>query len=404
MVSGAVRLACLVDRGQEKFQRGNAKHPKFAKAAKFFRISSFAYFASFACFAFYQSQAEGIKMARQIGFGLVGCGMIGKVQAEAIKSIAGARLLAVCGRNEKSVSEFAAKFDASGYTDYNQFLNHPGMQIVTICTPSGTHAELGVKAARAGKHVLTEKPIEINLERADALIDACDRAGVKLGVIFQSRFLPDVQKIKRAIDEGKLGRLMIGDAYVKWYRAPEYYGPGTWRGTLALDGGGALINQAIHTVDLLRWMMGPVETAFAMKAALRYPHIEAEDTLVASLRFQNGALGVIEAATSAKPGFKRRLEISGERGTVILDGDAISGWAIDGETDVKSEGEQITDGSANPAAISNEGHRRQIEDMMNAVIENRAPMVDGREGRKSLEVVCALYESANHGQIVSLGG
>lgn len=338
-------------------------------------------------------------MITEIGFGIVGCGLIGKVQAEAIASIPGARLVAVCGRDEKRTAEFAARFGATGYTDYDRFLKHPGLQVVNVCTPSGLHAEQGIAAARAGKHVLVEKPIETALEKADALIEACDRHGVKLGVIFQSRFLPAAQKIKRAIDEGRLGRLMIGDAYVKWYRAPEYYAD-SWHGALALDGGGALINQAIHTVDLLRWMMGPVETAFAMKSALRYPHIEAEDTLVASLRFQNGALGVIEAATSAKPGFKRRLEISGERGAVILDGDVISCWAIDGESEDAVDGEQITDGSANPAAISNEGHRRQIEDMMRAVIEDRAPMIDGREGRKSLELVVALYASANTGEVI----
>lgn len=340
-------------------------------------------------------------MTTEIGFGVVGCGLIGKVQAEAIASIPGARLVAVCARDEKRTAEFAAKFGATGYTNYDQFLRHPGLQIVNICTPSGLHAEQGIAAAQAGKHVLVEKPIETTLEKADALIEACDRSGVKLGVIFQSRFLPAVQKIKHAIGEGKLGRLMLGDAYVKWYRAPEYYAD-SWHGTMALDGGGALINQAIHTVDLLRWMMGPVDVAFAMKGALRYPHIEAEDTLVANLRFQNGALGVIEATTSAKPGFKRRLEISGERGTVILDGDAISVWEIDGESEEANESEQITDGSANPAAISNEGHRRQIEDMMRAVIEDRAPMIDGREGRKSLEVVVALYESAASGQAIRI--
>ena len=338
----------------------------------------------------------------EIGFGIVGGGMIGAVQAAAIEQIRGAKLVAVCGRDEARTAEFTAKFGCADYTDYDRFLQHPGLQIVNICTPSGTHAELGIRAAEAGKHVLTEKPIEINLERADALIEACDRAGVKLGVIFQSRFLPAVQRIKQAIDEGRLGKLMIGDALVKWYRAPEYYAPGTWRGTLKMDGGGALINQAIHTVDLLRWVMGPAESAFAMKAALRYPHIEAEDTLVGNVKFQNGALGVIQATTSAKPGFKRRLEISGERGTVILDGDAISVWAIDGEDGNLGEAEQLTDGSANPAAISNEGHRRQIEDMMHAVIENRAPMIDGREGRKSLELVMALYAAANEGKPVRL--
>ncbi len=340
-------------------------------------------------------------MTNEIGFGVVGGGMIGAVQTAAIQQISGARLRAVCGRDAQRTTDFAARFGASGYTSYEEFLKHPGLHVVNICTPSGTHAELGIQAAEAGKHVLVEKPIETTPEKADTLIAACDKAGVKLGVIFQSRFLPAVQRIKQAIDEGRLGKLMIGDAFVKWYRAPEYYAD-SWHGTLALDGGGALINQAIHTVDLLRWMMGPVETAFAMKAALRYPHIEAEDTLAGTVRFQNGALGLIQATTSAKPGFKRRLEISGERGTIILDGDAISVWAIDGEDNDLGQAEQLTDGSANPAAISNEGHRRQIEDMMRAVIEDRPPMIDGREGRKSLELVAALYASANAGQPVKL--
>ncbi|HKX33518.1 MAG TPA: Gfo/Idh/MocA family oxidoreductase [Blastocatellia bacterium] len=341
-------------------------------------------------------------MTTEIGLGVVGCGMIGRVHAEAVRSIAGARLLAVCARDPERTAEFAAGFEVAGYTDYREFLQHPGLQIVTICTPSGTHAELGIQAAQAGKHVLVEKPIEITLERADTLIRACDQAGVKLGVIFQSRFLPAVQQLQQAVAQGRLGRLMIGDAYIKWFRAPEYYAPGSWHGTLRLDGGGALINQAIHTVDLLRWIMGPVETVFAMKAALRYPQIEAEDTLVANLRFQNGALGVIEAATSVKPGFKRRLEISGERGTVILDGDALGCWAIEGEREAVGDQPQLTDGSANPAAISNEGHRRQIQDLIQAVNEDRPPMIDGREGRKSLELVAALYESALRGEAVKL--
>lgn len=341
-------------------------------------------------------------MTTNIGFGLVGCGMIGKVQAEAIKSIPGAELLAVFSRDRQRTAEFASRFEISGYTEYDEFLAHPGLSIVTICTPNGTHAQLGIEAAKAGKHLLVEKPIEIDLERADALIAACERAGVKLGVIFQSRFLAEAQQIKRAIDEGRLGRLLIGDAYVKWYRAPEYYAPGSWHGTTSLDGGGALINQAIHTVDLLRWMMGPVETVFAMKAALRYPHLEGEDTLVASLRFKNGALGVIEAATSAKPGFRRRLEISGERGTVMLDGDAIGCWALEGEEDEARDSPQLTDGSANPAAISNEGHRRQLQDMISAVQDDRAPMIDGREGRKALELVRAIYQSAESGEAVKL--
>jgi predicted dehydrogenase len=342
-------------------------------------------------------------MTTTIGFGLVGCGMVGAVHAEAIKAIAGARLVAVCGRNAERTSAFAARFGAAGYTDDEKFLAHPGLEIVNVCTPSGTHAEWGCRAAAAGKHVLVEKPIEINLERADRLIRACDEAGVKLGVIFQSRFLPAARRIKHAVEEGRLGRLMLGDAYVKWYRAPQYYAPGSWHGTLALDGGGALINQAIHTVDLLRWVMGPAESVFALSGALRHRGIEAEDTLIATLRFECGALGVIEATTSVAPGFRRRLEVSGERGTVILDGDVISTWALEGESEsADTSGEQITDGSADPAAIAAEGHRRQIEDMIMAVIEDREPVVSGREGRKSLELVTALYRSAAQGQLVTL--
>ncbi len=340
-------------------------------------------------------------MTSPIGFGVIGAGSIGKVHAEAITAMPGAKLLAVCGREARRTSEFAARFNATAYTDYEQFLAHPGLQIVNICTPSGLHAEQGCQAAAAGKHLLVEKPIEITLERADKLIRTCDEAKVKLGVIFQSRLMPAVQRLKRALDDGKFGRLMMGDAYIKWSRAPEYYAAGSWHGTLALDGGGALINQAIHTLDLLRWMMGPAETVFAMKGALRYPQIEAEDTLVGTIRFQNGALGVIEAATSVVPGFRRRLEISGEHGTVILDGDVITHWSLPGESESASDSiAQLTDGSADPKAISTEGHRLQIEEMMRAVSEDREPFVSGREGRLSLELVEALYHSANTGQAV----
>jgi UDP-N-acetyl-2-amino-2-deoxyglucuronate dehydrogenase len=340
-------------------------------------------------------------MSQRIGIGVVGCGMIAAVQAEAIRQLPNAALVAVCSRDGLRAAEFAARYGATAYTDYDEFLAHPGLSLVSICTPSGTHADLGMAAAAAGHHVLVEKPIEVTLARADALIEACERHGVRLGVIFQSRFLPAVRAIKQAVDEGRLGRLMLADAMVKWYREPGYYAADSWHGTLALDGGGALINQAIHTVDLLRWIAGPVERAAAFKGALRYPHLEGEDTLVATLRFANGALGTIEAATSAKPGFKRRLELSGERGTIILEGDSIATWAVDGETNPLLEAEQLTDGSANPAAISCEGHRRQIEEMVAAITAGRPPLIDGREGRQSLQLVEALYLAAREERIVS---
>lgn len=339
----------------------------------------------------------------EIGFGVAGTGMIARVHADAIQTIPGARLVAVCGPNADRTQQFAARYGAEGYTDYHAFLSRTDLNVVNICTPSGTHAAMGILAAAAGKHLLVEKPIEITLERAHHLIEACDANHVKLGVIFQSRFLPAVRRLKEAVDQSRFGRLILGDAYVKWYRAPDYYSPGSWHGTLALDGGGALINQAIHTVDLLRWLMGPVETVFAFKTALRYPHIEGEDTLVASLRFVSGALGVIEAATSIAPGFKRRLEISGERGTVVLDGDDITTWAEEGlDQEPGTRSGQLTDGSSNPATISVQGHQRQIEEMMLAIAEDREPAVSGREALKSLELVEALYRSARESRPITL--
>lgn len=336
-----------------------------------------------------------------LGFGIVGAGMIGKVHAEAIAAIPDAKLTAVYSRNLSSASALANQYNAEAFDDYDKFLAHSEMQIICICSPSGLHLEHGKAAVEAGKHILVEKPIETTLEKADALIEACQKANVRLGVIFQSRFLEAVQTVKAAVDAGKLGKLFLADAYIKWYRSPEYYA-GSWHGTTALDGGGALINQAIHTIDLLRWMAGEVDSVFAMKSALRYPQIEGEDTLVGNIRFKSGALGAVVATTSVKPGFKRRLELSGENGTIILDGDAIGTWVIEGESDAAGGQAQLTDGSSNPAAISTEGHRLQIVEMVNAINENREPSINGSESRKSLELVLALYESAESGKVVYL--
>jgi len=337
-----------------------------------------------------------------MGFGIAGSGMVAKVHAEAIAAIPGAKLVAVWSRDLDRAKTLASAYGAQPFTDYDAFLAHPALTVVNICTPNGAHADFSIAAARKSKHLLVEKPIEVSLEAADELIHSCDENGVKLAVIFQSRFLPAALQIRKAVDEGRLGKLILGDAYVKWYRSPEYYAD-SWHGTTALDGGGALINQAIHTADLLRWIMGPAETVFAFSSRLRYPQLEGEDTLVASIRFTNGALGVIEATTSVSPGFKRRLEISGEKGTVILDGDSIGCWALSGSDDsVPTDSETITDGSADPAAIAAEGHRRQIADMIDAIREDRDPVVTGSEGRKALELVLAIYKSAALGQPVKL--
>jgi predicted dehydrogenase len=266
-----------------------------------------------------------------------------------------------------------------------------------------------VKAARAGKHVVVEKPLEITLPRCDAIINACDESGVRLCTIFPSRFATANQTLKSAIDTGRFGRLTLGDTYVKWWRTQEYYDSGGWRGTWELDGGGALMNQAIHNVDLIQWLMGDVESVHALTATLSHVRIEVEDTAVAVLRYKSGALGVIEAATSAFPGLTKRTEIHGDRGSARVDQDDITLWDFQIKTPADAEVHAamakttgFSAGASDPRGITHLGHRDQLGDFLRAIDENRAPYVDGREGRKSVEIIRAIYHSAQTGQTVTL--
>ena len=330
-----------------------------------------------------------------VGIGILGCGNVAAVHAEAIRHVPDLKLVAVCSRSAASARKLAERFQVPWHTDIKQFLAVPSLQAADICTPSGTHSALGCAAAKCGKHVLVEKPIDVSLAAADSLIEACERAGVRLGVSLQSRFLDAPRILKAAVDTGRFGTPVAASAYIKWYRTPDYYRSAPWRGTISLDGGGALINQAIHTVDLLRWIMGPVEALNAFSARRVHSQIEGEDTMVTALRFRSGALGVIEAGTSIYPGFKRRLEISGTEGTAILDGDNITVWALrDGSPNPAPPSREIADGSADPMAIDFEGHRRIMDDFAAAIREGRKPLVDGYEGRQSLELVLNAYESA----------
>jgi UDP-N-acetyl-2-amino-2-deoxyglucuronate dehydrogenase len=253
--------------------------------------------------------------------------------------------------------------------------------------------------------VIVEKPLEITLKRCDAIINACEKAGVKLATIFPSRFHASSRAIRRAVEKNRFGKLTLGDAYVKWFRTQQYYDGGKWRGTWELDGGGALMNQAIHSVDLLTWLMGPVVEIRAQWATLAHERIAVEDTAVAALKYASGALGVIEGATSVFPGWNKRIEISGDKGSVILEDDTIKFWQFAEET---AEDENIRSGSggganigggvANPMAISTEGHRRQIEDLCHAIREGRQPAIPGSEARKAVSLINAIYESAKSGK------
>ena len=346
-----------------------------------------------------------------VGFGIVGCGMIAAFHARAIQDLPDAKLVAVQTSNPANAQKISEQVGGCAiYTDSAEFLNHPGLQIVNICTPSGAHLDPAVSAAAAGKHVVVEKPLEITLARCDQIIAACDRAKVQLCTIFPSRFSPANIALKEAIAAGKFGRLTLGDTSVKWWRTQEYYDNGGWRGTWKLDGGGAFMNQAIHNVDLLNWLMGDVAEVCGFTGTLAHERIEVEDTGVAVLRFKNGALGVMQATTSAWPGLLKKTEIHGTTGSAIVEQDDVLLWKFDPEA---PEDQQTRDrfaqkvggggGAADPKAISYQGHLRQLEDFINSIQTGKKPVVDGADGRKSVEIILAIYESAQSGRRVSLG-
>ncbi|MFO7906872.1 MAG: Gfo/Idh/MocA family protein [Planctomycetota bacterium] len=344
-----------------------------------------------------------------VGFGIVGCGMIANFHARAVGDIPGASVVACYDAVPAAADRFAESNGCTAYHDIDKMLANSEVDVVTICTPSGAHMEPAVSAAQAGKHVIVEKPLEITLTRCDQIIKACDEANVVLSTIFPSRFHESSQLFKQAIDKGRFGRLTIGDAYVKWYRTQDYYDSGQWRGTWELDGGGALMNQAIHSVDLLTWLMGPVREISARTATLAHERIEVEDVAMATLTFDNGALGVIEATTAAYPGALKRIEVHGSAGSAVLEEEDITVWKFAEETEAdqallkRMAGKTETGGgAADPAAIGHHGHAEQFKDVLNAINNNTRPLIDGREGRRSVEIILAVYKAAETGQTVKL--
>jgi predicted dehydrogenase len=344
-----------------------------------------------------------------IGFGIIGCGMIARFHAKAVAEIPGARVVACFDSVPAAADKYADEIGCKAYHRLEDMLADPAVTLVTIGTPSGAHMEPAVAAARAGKHVIVEKPLEITLSKCDAIIQACHKAGVKLATVFPSRFHHSSQLMKQALDRGRLGRLTLGDAYVKWYRTQQYYDSGAWRGTWALDGGGALMNQAIHSVDLLLWFMGPAVEVTAHAATLAHERIEVEDVVVATVKFANGALGVIEATTAAFPGELKRIEIHGDQGSIAMREEDIVTWKFAQETgdDEKLRAEmanrtQTGGGAADPKAIGHHGHTALFKDMVEAIQQNKPLMCDGAEGRRSVELILAIYKAAETGQAVKL--
>jgi UDP-N-acetyl-2-amino-2-deoxyglucuronate dehydrogenase len=330
-----------------------------------------------------------------IHIGLIGAGNITETHARAARAIPDVTIVAIFGTNSEKLSRLARDFNARPYADFHAFLSHRPMDLVILGSPSGLHAEQGIAAAQRGLHVLTEKPIDITTQRADALIAAADKAKIKLGVIFQDRLKADIRRLKQWFGSGALGKPLFVDARVKWYRPPEYYSGSKWRGTFALDGGGALINQGIHTVDLLVWLFGDVARVQARTATLLHK-IEAEDTALVLLEFTNGARSTLLATTAAYPGYPRRVEITGTEGTVVLEHDRIVTVNLrNPPPDVTEVAPLDTNPSASSAAVTDfRGHQAILEDFIAAIRRNRAPVCNGHEGRRSLALVESIYRSA----------
>jgi UDP-N-acetyl-2-amino-2-deoxyglucuronate dehydrogenase len=340
----------------------------------------------------------------KIGFGLIGTGMAGVTHAREMQFVDEGEIVAVCSRNEDNVRRFAREHGVRWcYTDYRELLANPDVHVVNVLTPTGQHGEMTIAASRAGKHVLVEKPLEINLQRADAMIRECRHNGTKLGVIFQMRFGAVARKLKAVISSGAMGRIFLADAIDKSSRTVAYYQSGEWRGTKELEGGGCLMTQSIHIVDLLQYLIGPVKSVVGRVGTMVHD-IDVEDTATALVRFENGAMGIIESTSSIRPGLKSRLEIHGENGTIIANAqyDQILFWDVKGVPQ-EPVAEPITLGDIDdPWAYPQVRHRVQLQDMIDAIREDRDPVLTGEDARVSLAINMAIYESARTGSEIAV--
>lgn len=344
--------------------------------------------------------------AGTLGFALVGTGVIAHNHARAIQALAAQhdlRLVGVLGTSEAKARAFADTYAIPFATDDAATLfARQDVQVVCILTPSGLHLEPALQAIRAGKHLLVEKPLEINLPRVDAMLDAAEAAGVQIECIFQARFAEGAQALKAALAAGRFGRLCLCSTYIKWQRPAAYYTG--WKGTLAVDGGGVVINQSIHAIDLLQWLVGMPAEIFAWKTRRVHLGIEAEDTACATLRFADGAMGSIEATTAAWPGWERRIEICGEHGSVMLEDEKVVRWdfreARPEDTAIRAKAAQATaaTGAGASNVIGHAGHQLQIEQMVLALRAGRPMPIGGRAARNAVALVRGLYESAEQGR------
>lgn len=335
-------------------------------------------------------------------FAIVGAGVISKFHADAITGNNRAELAAIVDVEEDKAKALAEKYGSGDvYTSYEEMLKRDDIDVVNVCVPSGLHAEIAIAAAKAGKHVFCEKPLDITIEKMDEMIQAAKDNNVKLGVVYQRRTFPAAIAARKAVQDGKLGKIVLGDAYLKYYRSQEYYNSAGWRGTWELDGGGALMNQGVHGIDLIQWIVGDVESVFARSAAL-VRDIEVEDTAVAVLKYKNGAFGVIQGTTSVYPGMETRFEIHGEKGTIVFADSGIKQWKFIDSDETAPDVEGTESASSSATNISASGHYILVDDMIDAIKENRDPMITGEEASKAVKLILAIYESAKTGKEVKI--
>ena len=341
---------------------------------------------------------------RVLNFALVGCGRIAKRHSELLghSQIHNARLVAVCDVVREKAEIIGAKFSVPCFSDMHEMMRGTDIDVVVVLTESGNHAEHVIDLASYGKHIIVEKPMALALDDADAMIRACDASGAKLFVVKQNRFNVPVLKLRQALEAGRFGKLVLGTVRLRWCRPQAYYDQDSWRGTWALDGG-VLTNQASHHVDLLEWMMGEVDSVFAMSATA-LANIEAEDTAVVTLRFKNGALGVIEATTATRPkDLEGSLSVLGEGGSVEIGGFAVNQMKVWNFSQSEIDDDKVMEQySVNPPNVYGFGHQAYYEHVVDCILNGTRHLVDGLEGRKSLELINAIYESVETGREVAL--
>ncbi|MFK5973151.1 MAG: Gfo/Idh/MocA family oxidoreductase [Flavobacteriaceae bacterium] len=336
----------------------------------------------------------------KIGIGIIGTGSIVKVYAKCIAELKESKLVALYTKSSKRIAEVEKLFGVKVYDDIDAFMANPDIQLICVCNESGKHGEAIKKSAEAGKHVLCEKPLELTPEKIDEAIAICNQYKVILGCVFQNRCSADYKIVEKMVKTGALGKLLMGNAHINWYRSPEYYSRNPWRGTLRFDGGAALINQGIHTIDLLVNLMGPVRSVFGNVKTMVH-QIQGEDVATALLNFDNGSVGVITGGTALFPGYPERLEIFGEKGSIIMEAGKIKEWNVQGKPAPESKkGDIGLSGAADPTNIDTENHKAVLLNMIKAIKENGSPMVDGAEARKSVEVITGIYRSSKEEKLI----